>query len=184
VLDISEHRVGDTQYFDNLMNEIENGGREAFAHHLLNMDINGFVPLRDTPKNNDAKREMIRRSINPYDARKWIEECCLNQQIIGAPDTQDWTPGQSRLHPYRKWIPGETVPFHLLANAYTAWQRAFLHFFIRPRQKCPFPHARAYACQDRNIIIIIIIRERDRAYTLGVRRVSKGCQGHQDFLIF
>jgi hypothetical protein len=121
VLDVSEHRVGDTKYFSDLLHEIENGGREAFAHHLLNMDVNGFVPLRDTPKNNDAKREMIRRSINPYDARKWLEECCLTRQIIGAVDSQDGIPGKPAS--WRKWVPGETVPFHLLANAYTAWQR-------------------------------------------------------------
>ena len=31
VLDVSEHRVGDTGYFTTLIEEIENGGREAFA---------------------------------------------------------------------------------------------------------------------------------------------------------
>jgi hypothetical protein len=121
VLNVSEHRVGDTDYFTRLLEEIENGGREAFAHYLLNLDVNGFVPLRDTPKNNAAKHEMIRRSINPFDARKWLEECCLTQQIIGAADTQEWTPGKPA--PWRKWIPGLTVPFSLLANAYTRWQR-------------------------------------------------------------
>jgi hypothetical protein len=118
---VSEHRVGDTPYFEDLMREIENGGREAFAHYLLTLDVSGFVPLRDTPKNNNAKREMIRRSINPFDARKWLEECCLTQQIIGAVDSQDWSPGKPAS--WRKWSQGLVVPFHLLANAYTAWQR-------------------------------------------------------------
>jgi Family of unknown function (DUF5906) len=117
VLDVSEHRVGDTDYFTSLIEEIENGGREAFAHYLLHRDVSGFVPLRDTP---NAKREMIRRSINPFDARKWLEDCCLTEQIIGAPDTTNLIPGQVK---WRKWIPGEVVPFHVLANAYTAWQR-------------------------------------------------------------
>jgi Family of unknown function (DUF5906) len=121
VLNVSEHRVGDTDYFTSLIEEIENGGREAFAHYLLNRDVSEFIPLRDTPKNNDAKREMIRRSINPFDARKWLEDCCLTQQIIGASDTRDWIPGQAVK--WRKWIPGETAPFHVLANAYTVWQR-------------------------------------------------------------
>jgi hypothetical protein len=120
VLDVSEHRVGDTDYFKDVLKEIENGGREAFAHYLLKRDVSGFVPLRDTPKNNDAKREMIRRSINPFDARKWLEECCLTEQIIGAADTTNWISGQVK---WRKWVPGEVVPFHVLANAYTAWQR-------------------------------------------------------------
>jgi hypothetical protein len=120
VLNVSEHRVGDTDYFARLAEEIENGGREAFAHSLLERDVSRFNPLRDTPKNNDAKREMIRRSINPFDARKWLEECCLTEQIIGAADTTNWIPGQVK---WRKWIPGDIVPFHALANAYTAWQR-------------------------------------------------------------
>jgi hypothetical protein len=121
VLNVSEHRIGDTNYFGEVLREIENGGREAFAHILLNRDVSGFVPLRDTPKNNDAKREMIRRSINPFDARKWLEDCCLTLQIIGAIETNDWMPGQPAK--WRKWIPGETIAFYVLANAYTAWQR-------------------------------------------------------------
>jgi hypothetical protein len=120
VLNVSEHRVGNTDYFTSLIEEIENGGREAFAHYLLHRDVSGFVPLRDTPKDNDAKREMIRRSINPFDARKWLEDCCLTEQIIGAPDTTNLIPGQVK---WRKWIPGEILPFNVLANAYTAWQR-------------------------------------------------------------
>jgi hypothetical protein len=121
VLNVSEHRVGDTDYFARLAEEIENGGREAFAQSLLERDVSKFNPLRDTPKNNDAKREMIRRSINPFDARKWLEECCLTQQIIGASDMTGWLPGLAPK--WRKWIPGEIVAFHILANAYTAWQR-------------------------------------------------------------
>lgn len=120
VLNVSEHRVGNTDYFTSLIEEIENGGREAFAHYLLNRDVSKFVPLRDTPKNNDAKREMIRRSINPFDARKWLEDCCLTEQIIGAADMTDLVPGQVK---WRKWIPDESVAFHILAHAYTAWQR-------------------------------------------------------------
>ena len=73
---VSEHRIGDTAYFAALMHEIETGGREAFAHYLLNLDVSGFVPLRDVPKDNSAKRDLIRLSINPFDARKWIEDCC------------------------------------------------------------------------------------------------------------
>jgi hypothetical protein len=64
VLDVSPHRIGDGAYFADLMREIENGGREAFAHHLLNLDVTDFIPWRDVPKDNAAKQEMIRRSIN------------------------------------------------------------------------------------------------------------------------
>jgi hypothetical protein len=113
VLDVSEHRVGDTDYFNTLIEEIENGGREAFAHRLLNMDVSGFVPLRDVPKDNDAKRGMIERSINPFDARKWIEECCITGQLIGDRTGDRWTP----------WKAGDEYAFNVLSNAYTEWQK-------------------------------------------------------------
>ena len=120
VLEASEHRVGDFDYFAKVLKEINNGGREAFAHFLLARDVGKFVPMRDVPKNNAAKYEMIKAAINPYDARKWLEECCLTQQIIGAADTTNWIPGQVK---WREWSPGLSVPFSALANAYTAWQR-------------------------------------------------------------
>ena len=140
VLDVSEHRVGDNDYFADLMHEIENGGREAFAHHLINLDVTGFVPLRDVPKNNSAKREMIRRSINPFDARKWIEACCVTRQLIGArePIVNDDpveamrrsmigapTPTSAGTRPdgWTEWVVGKEYLFHVFANAYTEWQK-------------------------------------------------------------
>jgi hypothetical protein len=116
VLNVSEHRVGDTDYFDGVLKELESGGREAFAHYLLNLDVSGFVPLRDVPKNNDAKREMIKRTINAYDARKWIEECCITGQLVGLriEDARNsWAP----------WTVGAEHPFGVLSNAYTEWQK-------------------------------------------------------------
>ena len=113
MLDVSEHRVGDTDYFTRLIEEIENGGREAFAHRLLNMDVSGFVPLRDVPKDNAAKREMIRRAINPFDARKWLAACCVNRQVIGHKDGDGWA----------DWVTDKEYPFYVFANAYTVWQR-------------------------------------------------------------
>jgi hypothetical protein len=136
VLDVSESRIGDTSYFAALMEEIENGGREAFAHYLLNLDVVGFVPLRDVPKNNAAKREMIRRSINPYDARKWLEDCCVTRQLIGHVRPRYRTPydddlpwprtsgdSQNETDTWAEWVAGDEYPFHVLANAYTRWQR-------------------------------------------------------------
>ena len=49
------------------MHEIEGGGVEAFAHYLQSLDVSGFVPWRDVPRDNDAKRAMIELSINPYE---------------------------------------------------------------------------------------------------------------------
>ena len=135
VLDVSEHRVGDNDYFADLMHEIENGGREAFAHHLINLDVTGFVPLRDVPKNNAAKREMIRRSINAFDARKWIEECCITRQLIGSAirhRDHDYDPDvpwridrrtETNDDRWAEWVTGEEYPFHVFSNAYREWQK-------------------------------------------------------------
>jgi hypothetical protein len=119
VINASEHRVGDTPYFTSLLKEIENGGREAFAYHLLNRDVSKFVPLRDAPKNNDAKREMIKLAINPYDARKWLEECCETGQIIGHSLLDNYGRKTGVWH---AWVEGLEFAFSTLSNAYTNWQ--------------------------------------------------------------
>jgi Family of unknown function (DUF5906) len=50
VLEVSEERIGDSAYFDTLAKEIETGGREAFAHFLLNRDVTNFVPCETSRK--------------------------------------------------------------------------------------------------------------------------------------
>jgi hypothetical protein len=114
VLNVSEHRVGDAAYFMALSEEIKNGGREAFAHHLLNLDVSNFVPWRDIKKDNQAKRDMVREGINPYDARKWLEDCCKAGRLIGRRDSE----GKWSL-----WNEGEEYPFADLGAAYVEWQR-------------------------------------------------------------
>ncbi len=113
VLNVSENRIGDAAYFSKLSHQIENGGREAFAHHLLTLDVAGFVPWRDIEIDTAARSDMIRESINPHDARKWIEACCAVEQIIGTKDlsTGSCTP----------WIDGEAYSFAELAAAYSVW---------------------------------------------------------------
>jgi Family of unknown function (DUF5906) len=127
VLKASEHRIGDHDYFAALANEIEYGGREAFAHYLLNRDVSDFVPWRHVPKNNAAKDEMIRLSINPYDARKWLDECCHAERLIGwrkpfekdlygkpiIPENVEWI----------RWREGDEYSFADLCVAYVEWQK-------------------------------------------------------------
>jgi len=110
----SEHRANDHAYFAGLFHEIENGGLEAFAHHLLTLDVSNFVPQRDVPRNNAAKQELIKLSINPYDARKWIEDCCRAELLIGRPDGDgNWV----------EWKPGQEYSFGELQHAYVEWQK-------------------------------------------------------------
>jgi hypothetical protein len=113
-LNASPHRFGDTRYFESLAHEIKHGGREAFAHYLLHLDVRDFVPWRDVPMKNAAKCEMIRQSINPYDARKWLADCCAVERVVGMRDGD----GADRL-----WEEGHEIPFAALRNAYVAWQK-------------------------------------------------------------
>ncbi len=114
VLNVSEHRVGDAGYFAALMKEIESDGREAFAHYLLNLDVSNFVPSRDIKKDTQAKRDMIRESINAYDARNWIEDCCKAGSLFGRKAADGgWV----------TWVAGDEYSLAALSAAYIEWQR-------------------------------------------------------------
>ena len=114
VLNVSEHRIGDHAYFAALAKEIESGGREAFADYLLNLDISNFVPWRDVKQDTAAKRDMIRESVNPFDARKWLEDCCGAGRLIGRTnESGEWV----------FWEEGDEYPFAAFCRAYCEWQK-------------------------------------------------------------
>jgi Family of unknown function (DUF5906) len=98
VHEVSAHRAGDAAYFAALVEEIENGGAEAFAHHLLTLDVSGFTPSRDVRKDTAAKRRMVRESLNPYDARRWLEDCCDAAQLLGGRTERSWEAGEPTQH--------------------------------------------------------------------------------------
>ena len=51
-LDVSPHRIGDTDYFTALHQEIQNGGIAAFLHELLSVDLTGWHPRHSMPASN------------------------------------------------------------------------------------------------------------------------------------
>jgi hypothetical protein len=106
MIKISEHRIGDADYFDALHAEIKNGGREAFAQFLIHRDVMNFRPSRDVPKHNETRLAAIADCLNPYDARVWPSECATNERIGG----DDWKTGVELSN-------GE------LWDAYIKWQR-------------------------------------------------------------
>ena len=109
ILDVSAHRKGDAEYFAALVDQIKNGGAEAFAHYLLARDVSKFVPWRDLKKDNAAKRAAIHESLNPYDARLWLKESAELGEIIGGAG--------------REWVEGDEWLFVRLHRAYVEWQR-------------------------------------------------------------
>jgi hypothetical protein len=44
VLDVSEQKKGDWEYFQGLAEQIKNGGDRAFIHYLLKLNTKGFNP--------------------------------------------------------------------------------------------------------------------------------------------
>ena len=127
VLRVNETRIGDDVYFADLMDEINHGGREAFAWFLLNKDVSNFVPKRDVPRNNAEREALIQASINPYDARIWLLECATYEQVLGLRTTDingDITSAT--------WKEKDAHSFGALSGAYAAWQ-ATIKTRVAPR---------------------------------------------------
>jgi Family of unknown function (DUF5906) len=128
ILRISEHRIGDNAYFAALADEINNGGREAFADFLLNRDVKGFVPKRDVPRDNSERRDMIMRCINPYDARAWLWDCATAEKILGMKEVISI---DGIVSP-PSWKEKAIYSFGDLLGGYTAWQ-ASVRTRVAPR---------------------------------------------------
>jgi hypothetical protein len=100
-------------------------------HHLQSLDVRCFIPSRDVPKNNAAKAAMIRNSINPYDARNWLEECCRAEMILGYKPIDK----QSKL-PWEPWVEGNEYANGIFPVAYAEWQKS-VRSQIAPKQTAP-----------------------------------------------
>jgi hypothetical protein len=89
--------------------------------------VSDFVPWRHVPKNNAAKDAMIQLSINPYDARKWLDECCHTERLIGRrkPYEKDFSgrPITPENVEWIKWHEGDEYSFADLSAAYVEWQK-------------------------------------------------------------
>jgi len=130
ILHPSEHRVGDTNYFNALTYEIDHSGAEAFAYYLANLDVSDFIPWRDVKRDNAAKRQMIADGFNPYDARVWLKQCALTEMLLGAnwvrdnPADED-TPEVRRCQSIAvKWTEGAEFTFAEMSAAYTEWMKS------------------------------------------------------------
>jgi len=87
VTDLSDHRQGDNDYFDVLLNEINGGGREAFLHYLMEYDLAEF-DVRNVPQTKGLQ-EQKRESLNHF--QSWVLDV-LSGRGLGDPDFEgdDW----------------------------------------------------------------------------------------------
>jgi hypothetical protein len=126
VFDIKVAPRGDAYYFA-LADQMENGGAEAWAYYLLNLDVSKFTPWRDIHKKNEAKQAMIMESTNPYDMVKWLEDCCTFGKIYGMRKEHDADPDgrtiDDRNDPWEDWTAGQVILNSTLKHAYVTWQK-------------------------------------------------------------
>lgn len=71
VLDVSSEKIQDKKYFAAIQDQLNNGGREALLHLLLNYDISNFE-VRDVPKTSALQEQKV-LSMNNEEAW-WYEK--------------------------------------------------------------------------------------------------------------
>ena len=88
VIEAGEARMQDSGYFAAIMEQIENGGREALMHLLCQRDLTD-VNLRKIPKT-DALRTQQTLSLDSVG--KWIHSCLYTGEIEDSPngDRTNW----------------------------------------------------------------------------------------------
>jgi hypothetical protein len=70
VLNVSSTRAGDFEYFASIANQMDNGGLEAWLHHLLNLDLSG-VNLRQIPRTRALFDQML-NSMSSFE-KFWLD---------------------------------------------------------------------------------------------------------------
>jgi hypothetical protein len=79
VLRVNDSKQQDTDYFKELLSQMDNGGREAFLYDLMNLDISK-VNLREFPRT-EALFEQILRTMNSV--QKWWYQTLMQGQLLG-----------------------------------------------------------------------------------------------------
>lgn len=82
VLEVSSERANDSEYFNKIMIQMNNGGREAMLYDLQNMNISG-INLRSIPRT-DALLGQIMKNI-PNVGKFWMDYLMMNN----VPDGED-----------------------------------------------------------------------------------------------
>lgn len=82
MLDVSDTMIGDKGYFDAIDYELNNGGREAFLHFLLEREITNN--LRLAPETDALSEQRMRSSSSDTVLQWWIH--CISRGVIEVPD--------------------------------------------------------------------------------------------------
>lgn len=83
-LDVDEKYKNDQEYFKKLFEEIENGGKAAFVHYLMNYDITGFNPRVMPRSQSETRKENKLRTRGSV--AEWWDDVLDNGYIISGKD--------------------------------------------------------------------------------------------------
>ena len=81
-MDVSDHKKGDSQYFSDMIQELEDGGYSALLTYLLNYEI--LRDIREVPHTQAMVDSKI-HSMTPV--QSWWHECLVNGYIM---EGYDW----------------------------------------------------------------------------------------------
>ncbi|MBH0176777.1 MAG: hypothetical protein HP491_02670 [Nitrospira sp.] len=101
VIDVSDEHMQDTDYFGAIEKEMDNGGREALFHMLLNVKLEG-INLRKVPVT-DALDEMKRLTMAGTPAEFW---CSILERGTLDPSHSEWesrVTRESLQYQYSEW---------------------------------------------------------------------------------
>jgi len=105
VVDVSNKRQQDTEYFGSIVKQMENGGREALLHYLLNYDLGG-IDLRKIPQTG-ALLETKMQSLSPVQSFWWAK---LSEGVLDPNDgswSQDGVPTDTLYQEYVNHVKDE-----------------------------------------------------------------------------
>ncbi len=87
MFDVCNGRIGDHQYFKALVNQIDNGGREAFSYAMLNRDITNFNPAERPVI--DSQLLIDQKILGSCSIDQWWYECLQEERVLGPTDQGD-----------------------------------------------------------------------------------------------
>ena len=90
VLDVSEQKKGDLEYFERLADQIKNGGDRAFIHYLLKLNTKGFNP-RNLPAVK-SQTKYLNKIKTADSVTQWFL-ACLECGSLGTTPEGDWEYG-------------------------------------------------------------------------------------------
>ena len=71
LIDVGNHHMQDTPYFEKILNQMQNGGREALLHELQRYDLTG-IDLRNFPQTEALWEQKVLTMSSP--TQFWYEK--------------------------------------------------------------------------------------------------------------